>query len=840
MSYTYAKRRHADNASHASQKTRSSSHISMDALRSSMAKPTTAQLGHRVNLPDAMRAKMENAFGADLSAVKLYESQAVGDAGAEAITQGRNIAFAPGKLDLSSRGGQALLGHELSHVVSQARGEVRGSGFLNNSALEARADREGEMAAAGETVYSGPITTALSTASAASAAGPMQAKKDKKQQEQAAQQAQAPQAQPAPQPAPQAQEEEEDENGFLGDALDAGISATDNLNDQFEELEDGKSNVLGKTLDKLKVSKETREKLSEASDMSNGSMGTLKSILDVGQGYEDLQAARREGSQSGAVNAKLDIGKSYFDTTSNGSSLGSSIAKKLGKEGLSKKLSNFSDYAGIGSDGVDLLKNAYNLHESSVRKQNMSKSLHALEQKENLTANDQRMLQIFRQGKRNARVDQIDAGFQTTSSTLGLGSKLAGSATPAGTVLSAGKKAVDFVGDAVTDYERDQFHDKTVEEELDTKGTHQSFQNSDRYKAVHGLDEKTIRRAALRRAGYASGRVDEAFQGITDKRADDVMSLASQGDENAKEYAKNAGVDLTAADAKTGIRKSLGVDEMQEFHDSDQLKYNAFAKGAQANEEASKRTNWEGIKYYAGKAGNFIASSVKTGAKKVASAAKGVGHTVVRAAKGVGRAATSAWSGLKKAGSGIKSFFTNADTRARAWAAVKTGAGKVASGVKNGIKSGAKSLWSGLKKAGSGIKSFLTDADTRARTWAAVKTGASKAVQGIKAGASKAVSAVGKGARYMGNVAKHKFNSVKDSIVDWYQNGVDQFNINQDTYKRMGLLSRAAWTMKNLPARLTASKQKGNTYRRYMRAREADRVLADMEEQKRKQAQQNA
>ena len=152
-----------------------------DAAQTNLT-PTAADKGSRVDLPDAMRAKMENAFGADLSAVKLYESRAVADAGAEAVARGSEIAFAPGKFDLSSAGGQALLGHELSHVVSQQRGEVRGSGFLNDRALEARADREGAMAAAGQQVFSGPVTGAMSAAApAVAAAAPMQAarKKDK-------------------------------------------------------------------------------------------------------------------------------------------------------------------------------------------------------------------------------------------------------------------------------------------------------------------------------------------------------------------------------------------------------------------------------------------------------------------------------------------------------------------------------------------------------------------------------------------------------------------------------------------------------------------------------------
>ena len=154
----------------------------MDALQSGMVKPTAAEMGHRVDLPEVMRARMEDSFGADFSNVKLYESQTVADAGANAVAQGSSIAFAPGKLDFTSFGGQALLGHELSHVVSQQRGEVTGGGFLNDYALEARADREGAMAARGESVYGG-ASAPLSAASAAPAAGPMQAMRDREQEE---------------------------------------------------------------------------------------------------------------------------------------------------------------------------------------------------------------------------------------------------------------------------------------------------------------------------------------------------------------------------------------------------------------------------------------------------------------------------------------------------------------------------------------------------------------------------------------------------------------------------------------------------------------------------------
>ena len=176
MNYEYANRKRVRNDE--AQKTTAPAQPALDALRSGAAAPTAEQMGRRVDLPDIMRAKMENAFGADLSAVKLYESEAVADAGAEAVTQGSNIAFAPGMLDFSSFGGQALLGHEISHVVSQARGEASGGGFLNDYSLDARADREGAMAAAGQQIAM--PAAAVTTVSAAPAAGPMQASKKAK------------------------------------------------------------------------------------------------------------------------------------------------------------------------------------------------------------------------------------------------------------------------------------------------------------------------------------------------------------------------------------------------------------------------------------------------------------------------------------------------------------------------------------------------------------------------------------------------------------------------------------------------------------------------------------
>ncbi|MBQ4347395.1 MAG: DUF4157 domain-containing protein, partial [Firmicutes bacterium] len=83
-------------------------------------------LGAEKKLPGGVQKKMESSFGADFSNVRIYESPAIGQMGAEAFAKGNIIGFDSGKFNPSSQSGQELLGHELSHVVSQGRGEVKG------------------------------------------------------------------------------------------------------------------------------------------------------------------------------------------------------------------------------------------------------------------------------------------------------------------------------------------------------------------------------------------------------------------------------------------------------------------------------------------------------------------------------------------------------------------------------------------------------------------------------------------------------------------------------------------------------------------------------------------
>jgi hypothetical protein len=103
-------------------------------------------------LPQPVLAKMEAAFGADFSAVRVHVGPQAPRIGAVAFTTGNDLYFAPGRYQPDSLQGQQLLGHELAHVVQQRQGRVRaqalGIAVVQDWTLEAEADRLGARAAA--------------------------------------------------------------------------------------------------------------------------------------------------------------------------------------------------------------------------------------------------------------------------------------------------------------------------------------------------------------------------------------------------------------------------------------------------------------------------------------------------------------------------------------------------------------------------------------------------------------------------------------------------------------------------------------------------------------------
>ncbi|WP_430426361.1 DUF4157 domain-containing protein [Phenylobacterium sp.] len=115
--------------------------------------PAHVGLGRSVGqpLPHALLAKMEAAFGADFSGVRVHVGPQAARIGAVAFTMGDDLYFAPGKFQPDSAQGQQLIGHELAHVIQQRQGRVRAPGagvtVVQDRALEAEADRLGMRAA---------------------------------------------------------------------------------------------------------------------------------------------------------------------------------------------------------------------------------------------------------------------------------------------------------------------------------------------------------------------------------------------------------------------------------------------------------------------------------------------------------------------------------------------------------------------------------------------------------------------------------------------------------------------------------------------------------------------
>jgi hypothetical protein len=77
-------------------------------------------------LPDTLRRQMEVSLGADFTGVRVHtgaQAHALNEAlEAQAFTTGRDIFFRQGEYQPSHAGGQALLAHELAHVVQQRQG----------------------------------------------------------------------------------------------------------------------------------------------------------------------------------------------------------------------------------------------------------------------------------------------------------------------------------------------------------------------------------------------------------------------------------------------------------------------------------------------------------------------------------------------------------------------------------------------------------------------------------------------------------------------------------------------------------------------------------------------
>lgn len=96
-------------------------------------------------LDSETRSQMEPRFGYDFSGVRVHTDDNAAESAktvnAKAYTAGTHVAFGAGAYAPSSRSGQQLIAHELTHVVQQASGPVAATRVVEGLSVSHPADR---------------------------------------------------------------------------------------------------------------------------------------------------------------------------------------------------------------------------------------------------------------------------------------------------------------------------------------------------------------------------------------------------------------------------------------------------------------------------------------------------------------------------------------------------------------------------------------------------------------------------------------------------------------------------------------------------------------------------
>ena len=115
------------------------------SVRQPLQKKTKPDDENRTSMPGELKDKMENAFSANFSDVRIHpNSGKATEVGALAYTQGSDVHFAPGQFKPETSSGRQLLGHELVHVVQQHQGRVRPTGEVAGMPVNDSQDLENE------------------------------------------------------------------------------------------------------------------------------------------------------------------------------------------------------------------------------------------------------------------------------------------------------------------------------------------------------------------------------------------------------------------------------------------------------------------------------------------------------------------------------------------------------------------------------------------------------------------------------------------------------------------------------------------------------------------------
>jgi hypothetical protein len=99
--------------------------------------------GSGQSLPEAFSDRMERAFAADFSGVRVHTNAAADSLNhslqARAFTTGENLFFKQGEYNPHSREGQQLIAHELTHVVQQSGHRDQGANSIQANTIQGTA-----------------------------------------------------------------------------------------------------------------------------------------------------------------------------------------------------------------------------------------------------------------------------------------------------------------------------------------------------------------------------------------------------------------------------------------------------------------------------------------------------------------------------------------------------------------------------------------------------------------------------------------------------------------------------------------------------------------------------
>jgi Domain of unknown function (DUF4157) len=110
--------------------------------------------GHPLDI--GIKSRMETAFGSDFSAVRVHTDSSAADLStrlnARAFTIGRDVAFASGEYQPGTVIGDALVAHELAHVMQQSKAPAGLAPKVNNAAEHSALEEDADLSALGAVV----------------------------------------------------------------------------------------------------------------------------------------------------------------------------------------------------------------------------------------------------------------------------------------------------------------------------------------------------------------------------------------------------------------------------------------------------------------------------------------------------------------------------------------------------------------------------------------------------------------------------------------------------------------------------------------------------------------